>query len=119
MESSGEAASSSTASSMKGGSMKAHTGSCGILGSISPPGRVAPKLTREPWMKTSRGAIAWSSDSGPTSACGTTTPTRATAPQPSSRAWNCVMGYLLLFFCLSSAAMPVRTSTGGGRYEGA
>src|SRR5215217_8824638 len=44
---------------------------------------MAPNGTRVAWIAKPGGAIAWSSDSGPTSACGVRTPMRTVASQPS------------------------------------
>jgi len=66
-----------------GGLAKAFTGARGIVGSITPPAVIAPNGTRVAWIATPGGAIAFSSDSGPTSACGVRTPMRTVASQPS------------------------------------
>jgi hypothetical protein len=79
----GAAASSSAAASTCGGSLNERTGASGIVGSIAPPARMPPNGTRAAWMPTVAGAMARSSDSGPTSACGVSTPIRTLASQPS------------------------------------
>jgi hypothetical protein len=83
MTSSGAAASNETASSIWGGSTNAAIGAKGMVGSMAPPLAIAPKGTRAACTPTVSGAMALISDSGPTSACGVSTPIRVRTSQPS------------------------------------
>ena len=83
MTATGAAASNETASSMCGGFTNAATDASGIVGSMAPPVAIAPNGTRAACTPTVSGAMALISDSGPTSACGVSTPIRVRTSQPS------------------------------------